>query len=126
MARKAGIHNIHFINADILTVPLDRSFDIVLCLNRLHHMETIERVDVLLRKLYAFSGQKLVLIAPISDDPVLSYECVIRDGVREFLIYARYLQQIYGSEAVEFKSLDRRCYGPGRALFIIWRGSKVG
>jgi hypothetical protein len=49
MARKAGIRNIHFINADILTVPLDRSFDIVLFLNLVHHMQTIERVNVLLR-----------------------------------------------------------------------------
>jgi hypothetical protein len=68
----------------------------------------------------------LVVIAPISDDPVQTYECVIRDGVRELLISPRYLQQIYGSEAVEFKPLDRRCYGPGKALFIIRRGSKAG
>jgi hypothetical protein len=59
-------------------------------------------------KLYALAEGKLVLIAPISDDPVQTYECVIRDGVRELLISARYLQQIYGIEAVELRSISNQ------------------
>ncbi len=125
LSRRAGARNIQFINADFLTVSLDRTFDVVLCLNLLHHMQTIERVDTLLRKLYALANERLVLIVPTCTDPGQPYECVIRDGIRQVLISVRYLQQMYGSERVEFRALDRRFYGPGKAVFTIWARSNA-
>jgi 2-polyprenyl-3-methyl-5-hydroxy-6-metoxy-1,4-benzoquinol methylase len=65
LARCAVTNNSHFINADIMTVPLDQTFDVVLCLNLLRHMQTIERVDTLLHKLYALANERLVLISPV-------------------------------------------------------------
>ncbi len=61
VAGRLGLDNIEVINADIFDVALKEEFDIVLCLNLLHHFSSIERVEKILDKLYSYARSTIIL-----------------------------------------------------------------
>jgi 2-polyprenyl-3-methyl-5-hydroxy-6-metoxy-1,4-benzoquinol methylase len=62
LATKHGITAVQFACENVLTYDIERDFDVILCLNLVHHLGSIENIDSLLDRLSARARQRLVLI----------------------------------------------------------------
>jgi 2-polyprenyl-3-methyl-5-hydroxy-6-metoxy-1,4-benzoquinol methylase len=104
VAAELGISNLEVVNADIFDVSLDKeSFDIVICLNLIHHFETIERVEEVLDKLYDTTREVMMLTVIVPDDRSLMYtvdEAPNVDGERLVRISPHYFLNKYGNGQV--------------------------
>ena len=110
---------IDLVAADALRYEPARRFDIVLCLNLLQHLGTIERVDQLLSKLYSLADRQLILIVPLPDTPAVAYEYAVRGKINYLLVSGRYFEQRYPRDFVRTLPLDASYYGPNRAAIFI-------
>ena len=118
LAVKEGIPNIQLIAADIRLYEIEKSFDILICLNVLQHMKDIESVDGLLDKLNKLVTERLMLIVPMTKKREISYEHELRGKVPYLLLSERYFYLKYRGNA-RVLPLPADCYGPGRALVIV-------
>lgn len=57
---KLGFTNIDFINNDVLKMDIKNKFDIILCLNLVHHFKNITDVNYLVKKLYKHTKKQLI------------------------------------------------------------------
>lgn len=63
VASDLGIHNYDAVQGDIFDYKIERDFDMVLCLNLIHHFDTMERVEKILDTLYQRTVGKFILVA---------------------------------------------------------------
>jgi len=112
------ISNIDLVAADVRQYEFQRPFDIVLCLNLLQHMGTIDRIDELLTHLHQVAIERLILIVPLTTAPKLAYEYAFRDNIPYVLLSEKYFRARYG-ENVQVLTLPSFCYGPNRAAVIV-------
>jgi ubiquinone/menaquinone biosynthesis C-methylase UbiE len=115
---KHGLSNIDLVAGDVGRHDFNRAFDIVLCLNLLQHMKTIDRVEELLTHLHRVAKERLILIVPFTTRPGLAYEYGIRDSIPYVLLSAEYFRAKYG-ESVQILDLPPDCYGPNRAAVSV-------
>ena len=120
LARRYAIPNLEFRAADLSTCAIEDRFDVVLCLNVLHHLSGIEQAGRVLRKLWAVADERLILIAPLATRPGVLYEYEFRGRVRYLLLSREYFTRQFGA-AVEIADLPRQCYGDGRAVIQVLR-----
>ncbi len=119
----SDMHLDHFdvVQADILNYVIDRDFDIVLCLNLIHHFPTIEQVGKLLDNLYQHTVEKMILIvlSPVDLDQTSVFDDEIdpAGGKRFLRISPNYFVTKYGQERVNIKRATG--YGPNRYEIII-------
>jgi SAM-dependent methyltransferase len=119
LIEREGIANVDLMAADAFQYEPARRFDIVLCLNVLQHLGTIERLDQLLNKLYSLAERQLFLIVPLPDMPAVAYELAIRDKINYVLLSGQYFEQRYQGDSVCVVPLDASYYGPNRAAILI-------
>ena len=116
-----GLSHLDVVQADILNYALDRDFDIVLCLNLIHHFETIGRVEKLLDNLYQHTIEKMMFIvlapADLEKSSVLDTEIDPAGGKRFLRISPNYFIAKYGRERV--KVAHAIGYGPNRYEVVI-------
>ncbi len=63
-----GSENIHFLQANVESIPLDSdSFDVIVCTNSFHHYPRPERALTEMRRLLKIGG-KLFILDPTTDD----------------------------------------------------------
>jgi hypothetical protein len=113
------ITNVEILTADVFTYTPHASFDIVLCLNVVQHLGSIDRVEVLVDKCAEFATEELILICPLPDHASSTFEYVLRGKVPYVLISPEYFRRKYGEEAVRVVHLEDQLYGPNRALIRI-------
>ena len=113
-----GISNVAFVAADVCRYGFDRHFDVVLCLNLLQHMKTIDVASELLYRLYDLTDEYLALIVPLTMVPQLAYEYAFRDDIPYLLFSITFFSSIYGRSA-RFVELPEWYYGPARLAIII-------
>jgi SAM-dependent methyltransferase len=119
LIEREGIANVHLVAVDAFQYEPVRRFDIVLCLNVLQHVGTIERLDQLLNKLYSLAERQLLLIVPLPDTPAVAYEHAIRGKINYLLVSGEYFEQRYPADSVRVVALDASYYGPNRAAIFI-------
>jgi SAM-dependent methyltransferase len=115
--RRCKAETVDLFCADPLTHVFSRSFDIVLCLNVLQHMRTMERVDQLLGRLYEIALLDLVVICPLTKSARCEYTW--REGLHYLLLSAEYFQTKFSSDGVSVRLLPPGLYGPDRILVTI-------
>ena len=123
LIEREGIANVHLVAVDAFQYEPGRRFDIVLCLNVLQHVGTIERLDQLLNKLYSLAERQLLLIVPLPDTPAVAYEHAIRGKVNYLLVSGEYFEKRYPADSVCVVALDSSYYRRNRAAIFI---SKAG
>ena len=120
-----GLKNLEVVQADILSYAIDKDFDIVLCLNLVHHFETIERVEALLDALYLHARERLALIVLAPDDlhqPVTyDQEPDVMGGKRFLRIPPSYFASKYGQARVHVQQAIT--YGPNRYAITITKSA---
>lgn len=119
--KRCKAENVDLFCADALTHVFSRSFDVVLCLNVLQHIRTIERVDQLLGRLYEIALLDLVIICPLTISS--RYEYTWREGVHYLLLSAEYFQTKFSSDGVSVRHLPAGLYGPDRILVNVAKQS---
>ncbi len=117
IAADLGLTRLEVVQTNILGYALEDDFDIVLCLNLLHHLGTIERVDALVDSLYRHTREQLILIvlAPIIPWRPHALDSQLNEpgGIRFLRISPSYFISRYGSLAhVQVKHAVT--YGPDR------------
>ena len=89
--KRYNIPNVHFINEDALECKFPRAFDVVLCLNLLQHLGTLDRVDALLKALLHAATGEAVLIFPTTRTRDQLYANENIDGKPYLLLSVKYL-----------------------------------
>jgi SAM-dependent methyltransferase len=121
VAADLDIYNLDALQGDIFDYEIERDFDIVLCLNLIHHFDTLERVEKILDKLYQRALEKFILVVLAPDDmnTFVTYdkEPDVMGGKRFVRISPLYFMEKYGREKV--KVMNARTYGPSRYAIII-------
>lgn len=120
---RLGITNIELEPADVFEFQSEHCFDFVLCLNLLHHMQTLERAETLLEKVYGWGKEAIVFIVILPRDPASAYEYIIENNARYIHFSAQYFRAKYGAGCVREIPLDPRWYGANRSIVIL---NKVG
>lgn len=107
------------IQADILDYTIDRSFDVVLCLNVLHHLETMERVEQVVDKLFACTHERMCLIiqVPVDLSRPYTYDAEPTNGERWVRISPLYFIERYGANRVHVE--PAKTYGGTRYLVVV-------
>jgi len=84
VSKALAISTLDIVQADIVDYSTSDCFDIVLCLNVLHHLETIHRVQLVLETLYEATREKMVLIVASPRDLTQPYvyDDVLTEGKR--------------------------------------------
>lgn len=119
VANKLNLQNIEFLNADIFETPIHQDYDIVLCLNLLHHFSTLERVEEVLEKLYSKTREKIILAFPIpaGGDQLYAIDDELSvTGVHFIRLSPRYFLEKYQHDDV--KVMEAVEY-PGRWVAVI-------
>jgi SAM-dependent methyltransferase len=121
VAEDLGIHNLDALQRDIFDYEIERDFDIVLCLNLIHHFDSLERAEKIIDKLYQRALEKfiLVVLAPNDINTLSTYdkEPDVMGGKRFVRISPLYFMEKYGPEHV--KVMSAVTYGPNRYAIII-------
>jgi SAM-dependent methyltransferase len=121
------IPNLEFAVGDIAQYPVERSFDVILCLNVLRHLRSIEEVEAVLDRAYAQANERLVLMVPIVPwpDVLYVYDYTSMTSKRARLRFsARYFQLKFGLPAV---SVTRAyTYGDDRICITIRKPGSGG
>lgn len=73
VADDLGFANLDVLQADVELYEIERDFDIVMCLNVVHHFPRLDIAEGVIDKLYRRSREKLVLIVLAPDDPGLDH-----------------------------------------------------
>jgi SAM-dependent methyltransferase len=118
IAARHRIPNVEFTESNVSEFPIARRFDIVLCLNVLQHMKTVDEVDLLLNRLEEAANDCVLLIIPFTGNPGVEYEREMRGNVPYLLLSRDYFARRY-SENFKFTPLPTSCYGPNRAIVRI-------
>jgi SAM-dependent methyltransferase len=97
------VPNLEFTVGDITQYPIERSFDVILCLNVLRHLRSIEEVEGVLDRAYARANERLVLMVPIVPWPdvlyIYDYTSMTSNRAR-IRFSARYFQLKFGLPSV--------------------------
>jgi len=121
IALDLGFNDLDIVQADILNYDIDRDFDIVLCLNLIHHFESFEQAEKLLDTLYRHTIEKMMLIvlAPVDLEKASLLDTEINPaGGKRFLgISPHYFIAKYGQTRVNVKHATS--YGPNRYTVVI-------
>jgi SAM-dependent methyltransferase len=121
VAADLGIHSIDAIQGNIFNYKIDQDFDIVLCLNLIHHFDRIEHVEKILDKLYQRALEKflLVVLAPEDINTRVSHDTEpdVMGGKRFIRISPLYFVEKYGPEHVKYTRAFT--YGPNRYAITI-------
>lgn len=121
IAADLNLDNLDAQQCDIFNYEIERDFDIVLCLNLIHHFDTFERAEKIIDKLYQRAAEKfmLVVLAPDDINTPVSYdrEPDVMGGKRFIRISPLYFMEKYGQEKV--KVMGAGTYGPNRYAIII-------
>lgn len=73
VAEAIGLSNVYICNNDIEKITLTGIFDVVLCLNLLHHFRSIERIQAIMDKMDSVCGERMVFVVIDPSDPVASW-----------------------------------------------------
>jgi SAM-dependent methyltransferase len=119
--RRAGVANLEIVTTDALTYAGDE-FDIVLCLNVLQHLGTVDRIEFLIEKLLQMTRERLIVICPLPDSPSCTYQYAFRGKEPYVLLSAEYFRAKWGHHVVDFAPLEPSFYSPNRALITVWKG----
>jgi SAM-dependent methyltransferase len=117
--KRYNIPNVHFINEDALEYKFPRAFDVVLCLNLLQHLGTLDRVDALLKALLDAATGEVVLIFPTTRTPDQLYANESIDGKLYLLLSVKYLVERFCPTQMSHVQLPAHIYGPNRELVRI-------
>lgn len=121
LARKQRIQNVEFVAADTFDCELSTTFDVVICLNLLHHTKTIDRANLLIDKLYSVARERLTFIVVLTSSPLATYECVTNDEVEYIYISERHFESKYGRECLQVIPIAPELYGPNRAAITVYK-----
>lgn len=119
LLKSAEIPNIDLLQADIFAAELRQSFDVVLCLNILHHLQSIERVDSLLDALYELTNEKLIMMIVITTMPFARYEYIRTGKTEQVLLSPDYFRDKFRSAHVEFTVVNPLWYGSNRGIVTV-------
>ncbi|MBV8070858.1 MAG: class I SAM-dependent methyltransferase [Acidobacteriaceae bacterium] len=119
LAAREGIRNVELVAADVFDYHLPRTFDVVLCLNLLHHMRSIERAEALIEKVYGWSRERIVFIVLRPRNASATYEYVDEYGTRYLHFSAQYFRDKYGTDRIDESLLDPGCYGANRSIIVL-------
>lgn len=125
LACKERIQNVEFVAGDIFGCELSTTFDIVICLNLLHHTKTIERANLLIDKLYSVARERLTFIVALTSSPLATYECVTEDKVQYIYIAEKYFQSKYGRDCLQVIPIAPELYGPNRAAINVYKPNRA-
>lgn len=121
VAADLRLDNIDVVHSNVFEYAVDKDFDIVLCLNLVHHFETIERVQKILDMLYQHVREQMILIVLAPDDRTVPFT---RDkepnepgGVRFIRISPCYFVDKYGEAHV--RVMPAVTYGPDRYTVVV-------
>jgi len=118
IATRHCIPNVEFAESNISEFQIGRRFDVVLCLNVLQHMKTVDEVDLVLSRLEEAAIDCVLLVVPFTGTTGVAYEREIRGKVPYLLLSRDYFSRRY-SDRFRFTPLPTSCYGPNRAIVRI-------
>jgi cyclopropane fatty-acyl-phospholipid synthase-like methyltransferase len=119
LTKKENITNVELVAADIFKYEPPQRFDIVLCLNVLQHVGTLDRAEQLLNKLYSLAKAQLILIVPLPDTPTVTCEYALRGNVKYLLLSEGFFKNKFLEDCIRLVHLDSSCYGANRAAFVV-------
>lgn len=119
LIRKTGIQNFRLVNADIFGYDLKAGFDIVLCLNLLHHLQTFDQVETLIEKLWTLADERLVLMVPLLKDSPRPYEYVCEGNVKYVHFSQEYFRNRFGTRHVQVIPVTPESYGDHRIIVFV-------
>ena len=115
------IDNLDVVKADIARYPVERDFDVILCLNVLHHFPDLEAAETIIEKLYRRASSKLVLMVLAPDEAGVRHSFDTDPdplGGKRFLrISPHHVSDLYRRVKVEIA--PAKSYGPNRYVIII-------
>jgi cyclopropane fatty-acyl-phospholipid synthase-like methyltransferase len=114
-----GITNIELVAGDVFDYQLRGTFDVVLCLNLLHHMQNLERAEALIEKVYNWSRRRVVFIVLRPRNALALYEYVIECNTRYIHFSAQYFREKYITDWIDEIPLDPRHYGANRSIIVL-------
>lgn len=121
VAEDLRIDNLEAVEADIAAYAIEHDFDVILCLNVLHHFPNVEAAEAIIDKLYRRASSKLVLMVLAPDQAGVRH-CFDTDpdplGGKRFLrISPNHVSELYRHARVEIA--PAKSYGPNRYAIII-------
>lgn len=121
VAADLGLENIDVVNSNVFEYVVNEDFDLVLCLNVIHHFGSIDRVQAILDMLYQHVREKMMLIVLAPDNLTIPFT---RDkepnepgGKRFIRISPCYFVDKYGADHVQV--MPAVTYGPDRYSIVV-------
>lgn len=103
---------------DLNEFRIEKVFDIILCLNVLQHMKSVEATGSLLDRLQESAADRLLSIVPITNAGDAEHQHETRNHIEYLLLSRRFFERKFGDRAAVFDLLPS-CCGANRALIVV-------
>ena len=98
-----GFEKVQLINGNAENEVIEEMFDTVLCLNLLHHLQTIDRVKKLLTRIDGWSTERMVFIVTTPTDPTtVSEEVINKNGRQKTRLSGEFFADFWPNYRIEF------------------------
>jgi 2-polyprenyl-3-methyl-5-hydroxy-6-metoxy-1,4-benzoquinol methylase len=124
VAKQLKLRNINFVEENIENIGMKRCstwpFDIVLCLNLLHHLENIDRGKRVLEKIDAIAREQMIFCLSLPKNGAMAWaEEINKKGNRRLRLTLQYLQCLWPTYSYEYTN---SIANPDRLLVRVMKG----